>query len=381
MRAGSLLAAFAARRRAARSRSRPIPRSTRACKNLEEELRCLVCQNQTLADSERAARRRPAPRDPRARRRRQERRRDQGLPGRALRRLRALQPAGQAQRRGSCGSVRSCCSPAARVHLVGRSRAGATRRERRRRLPSTRAAATLRGRGSRRPRAAARQRARGARHRPGPLELTSDVDLCAQAASSRRCCGPLTTALARAGVTANQVTLAAASSPSRSARSSRGARRSAGRSCSVPLWMFLRMAFNAHRRHARARVRPEEPPRRLSQRAHRRASPTPRSTCRSRWSRRSRRCVGRRGDRARGDQRIRRRARPAWSAHRAATTARWARATAPSCSARSACGSALAPRCRTGPTWLMPLARRRCSCVDDRQPRARAGWPKRGASA
>ena len=31
-------------------------------KKLEEELRCLVCQNQTLADSERAARRGPAPR-------------------------------------------------------------------------------------------------------------------------------------------------------------------------------------------------------------------------------------------------------------------------------------------------------------------------------
>ncbi len=30
---------------------RPTPRSTRVSRHLEEELRCLVCQNQTLADS------------------------------------------------------------------------------------------------------------------------------------------------------------------------------------------------------------------------------------------------------------------------------------------------------------------------------------------
>ncbi len=48
-------------------------------------------------------------------RRRQDRRRDPRLSGRALRRLRALRPAGEARRPGCCGSGRSCCSLAARA--------------------------------------------------------------------------------------------------------------------------------------------------------------------------------------------------------------------------------------------------------------------------
>ena len=74
----------------------PDPALDARLKKLEEELRCLVCQNQTLADSERAARRGSAPRGARAGGRGQERRGDQGVPGRALRRLRPLRPAGQA---------------------------------------------------------------------------------------------------------------------------------------------------------------------------------------------------------------------------------------------------------------------------------------------
>ena len=88
---------------------------------ITSELRCLVCQNQTIADSQRGARRRPAPRGARAVEAGQERRRGRRLHDRALRRLRALPAAaardhpaalvrtGAAARRRRARCSWSCC--------------------------------------------------------------------------------------------------------------------------------------------------------------------------------------------------------------------------------------------------------------------------------
>jgi hypothetical protein len=61
----------------------------------------------------RADRARPAPAGAAPDARRAQRRRDQGLPGRALQRVRAVRAAGAARPRGCCGSARCCCSPPA----------------------------------------------------------------------------------------------------------------------------------------------------------------------------------------------------------------------------------------------------------------------------
>ena len=76
---------------------------------------------------------------------------------------------------------------------------------------------------------------------------------------------PLTAALARSGVTANQVTLAAAVVSI--ALGVFIAYRAPERwpFLLLPLWMFLRMALERDRRHARARVRSEKPARRVPQ--------------------------------------------------------------------------------------------------------------------
>ena len=110
---------------------------------LSEQLRCLVCQNQTIADSNAELARRSAPPDPRADRRRQERRRDRRLHGRALRRLRAVPAAGQ----GDDGAA------------VGGSRAAAGRRLRGPRSPRARAARRTRGAAAHRRRARSRRAA------------------------------------------------------------------------------------------------------------------------------------------------------------------------------------------------------------------------------
>ena len=159
---------------------------------------------------------------------------------------------------------------------------------------------------------------------------------------------PLARGLAHAGVTANQVTVAAAVVSV--ALGAFVAARAPERwpFLLIPLWMFVRMAFNAidgmlareHGQKSRLGAYLNE----LTDVVSDAALYLPFALIAAVLA-----AVDRHRDRPRGRSPSSPACWAPWWARRAATTARWARATARSCSARSACGSASRARFRTGP--------------------------------
>ena len=109
----------------------PTRRWRRARARLSRELRCLVCQNQSIDDFERRSRRATCADRARAHRGRRQRRAGEGFPGRALRRLRAARSAGPA--RDLAALVRAGGDPADRARRVHGSICAAARRWPRRR--------------------------------------------------------------------------------------------------------------------------------------------------------------------------------------------------------------------------------------------------------
>ena len=191
---------------------------------------------------------------------------------------------------------------------------------------------------------------------------------------------PLAAALARGGVTANQVTLAAAVVSVVARRLRRVARAGALAVPAVPLWMFVRMALNAiDGMLAREFGQKSRLGAYLNELGDVVSDAALYAAVRA-ASRRSR--PGRIGVVIvlRGDQRIRRRARPA--GRRVAPLRRPDGQERPRVRVRRArpVGRPRRRAARRGSRWLMPVARR-AARRHDRQPRARGLAEARGADA